>query len=206
MTCFHRLPEKPRTLLELTFLFSVSQDSYPPGAPFWRPGGRETETANHGLYGSPEFVCFRRGGLSPGPEIVHYSLSALQTRRGEWDEMLVTWRTAGCVWDFCVFFGGLKFGRFHYGIMWPMASLFGVSPTADMQQCPRSLYDCSTLETTLTGVADVILTPDFVSSVHDDMQVDEICRSRSCVHGLVCALSGYWQIRQNVYDGSSTAD
>lgn len=52
----------------------------------------------------------------------------------------------------------------------------GVSPITDMQQCPRSLYDCTTLEATLTGVADVILMPDFVSSVLDDFQVDEICR------------------------------
>ncbi|PVD33466.1 hypothetical protein C0Q70_04722 [Pomacea canaliculata] len=45
-----------------------------------------------------------------------------------------------------------------------------------MQQCPRSLYDCNTLETTLSGVADVILMPDFVSSVHGDIAVEEICR------------------------------
>ena len=52
-----------------------------------------------------------------------------------------------------------------------------VSPTADMQQCPQTLYDCSTLETSLTSVADVILMPDFVSSVHNDhLHVNEICR------------------------------
>ena len=52
-----------------------------------------------------------------------------------------------------------------------------VSPTADMQQCPQTLYDCSTLETSLTRVADVILMPDFVSSVHNDhLHVNEICR------------------------------
>ncbi|XP_070199055.1 uncharacterized protein [Littorina saxatilis] len=46
-----------------------------------------------------------------------------------------------------------------------------------MQQCPQSLYDCSTLERSLTSVADVILMPDFVSSVHNDhTHVNEICR------------------------------
>ncbi|XP_076471737.1 uncharacterized protein LOC143301380 [Babylonia areolata] len=73
-------------------------------------------------------------------------------------------------------------------MVWLLVMLTGpvpVSPMADnMEQCPPSLYDCTTLETSLTKVADVILMPDFVSSLQNNYaQVKEVCdflKSPSC--------------------------
>ncbi|KAK6973540.1 hypothetical protein BgiMline_024761, partial [Biomphalaria glabrata] len=45
----------------------------------------------------------------------------------------------------------------------------------DSTYCPRSIYDCDSLEARLHASADVIVTPEFMTSSHEATDIDELC-------------------------------
>ncbi|KAI8780880.1 hypothetical protein BgiBS90_018231, partial [Biomphalaria glabrata] len=45
----------------------------------------------------------------------------------------------------------------------------------DNTYCPRSIYDCDSLEARLHASADVIVTPEFMTSSHEATDIDELC-------------------------------
>ncbi|CAG5132828.1 unnamed protein product, partial [Candidula unifasciata] len=47
---------------------------------------------------------------------------------------------------------------------------------SDGAYCPRSLYDCNSLESELHSSADLIITPEFMTSSDDDNYIGEICK------------------------------
>ncbi|XP_059141353.1 uncharacterized protein LOC131929284 [Physella acuta] len=66
--------------------------------------------------------------------------------------------------------------------------------SSDMTYCPRSLYDCDSLDTVLHNSIDAIITPEFMSSVHEDSgQIDELCKfikSPECSEPIVSQCKG----------------
>ncbi|BFZ05284.1 hypothetical protein BsWGS_08323 [Bradybaena similaris] len=46
----------------------------------------------------------------------------------------------------------------------------------DVSYCPRSLYDCNSLQSGLHSYADTIITPEFMTSAFDDNYMGEICK------------------------------
>ncbi|KAK0053431.1 hypothetical protein Bpfe_017129, partial [Biomphalaria pfeifferi] len=63
----------------------------------------------------------------------------------------------------------------------------------DSTYCPRSIYDCDSLEARLHASADVIVTPEFMTSSHEATDIDELCRffkSPECSDSIVGQCKG----------------
>ncbi|XP_035824959.1 uncharacterized protein LOC101859162 [Aplysia californica] len=63
----------------------------------------------------------------------------------------------------------------------------------DATYCPRSLYDCDSLEAGMQSSLDVVFTPDFMSSANHDTYIGEICRffkNPSCSEPIISECKG----------------